>query len=1150
MQSNGRQGQAQNGVDIVGAVDGTGAYGGVQCKGKDQAYGLALTVEELREEVTKAIGFIPPLKQFILATTAPNDAKIQKEARLITEEHRTNGLFSVAVMGWQEIQTRLADYPEVISKYFPEFARRELEGFELVDPNVSGDPNPQRFFLGWKPTFADLQANVDVRRTLRLGATEVPYEHFKDDIRRADGASHLYVVFGEGGTGKTTFLRRLALDFAVEGQRVHRALVGTTIRPSRVIDYAKQDPAMSTLLIIDDAHVAAKQLLDLNEELTLFPNKTLVVAGARRNEWNVGVRPIRESGFRSVQLALLSRAETETLIENLQRTDSLGQLASLSSAKRVEMLMVGARRQLLAGLLEATHGAGFREIIRNEYESINHDGARFLYAASCLMQRLGVLLRLPAAQAIALAPDRLSFEHEILTRLELVVQIEQAQFGTVLLPRHRNISNELVAQLCPTVPQQYDLALRSLQRLRGQRQANKLLQTTAIRVGQRMLAKSFISTADDAFTTAEAVLGAGTANYEWGMRLFTHALRPQAVGRGFRGVRMYQVPIGYPSQKQFLLAARILREHAGVDEAVQVLSEGLSIRDDWHLLTLALAKCRFDKGEIAAAESLVARVLDANKSHRFGPIRLPISLAMALMKFRESENPELALEYMQLAAGECVDGMSDPQGYFVARGKLLLSLGRTADAMRLFEEADSKVVAPKWMVATIQKEHGSLLAEHDEEGFYRWVENRFPGDAVKPPFIVKLRGVIAVRKRNLVGVNAVLAEHPGSSALVGQLARTSLRNGDIQGVRFLRDIFLPSVAVGSKAFCALAAPAVLQRDAVELRDILATVSEPSAAVKALMKYCAKSGDDAGWIFVRDIGREIGVAHVGPMEDLRIAVENGNVDTAKTIFDTLRNDRKFLDEYWATWRSADAALLEKAEEMLHWGVPLPKRAAKMLFAEAVTANDYQGAMRVLRRASDFREVIAAKYPDGAPEVLRQVLAKTGHGDLSEPTFAPAPYLLHYRAMGELLGVLQANVGDAQRGELTCHDGTVVQALWELPFTLQPSSLPRLWFGYPVALDDSATLHFQIVADRGERSSVRDGRFSIRGEIVTSGETDSNIEIRIRRNPPLLSSAPRSVHLFGTLPRMYTGWFAMLQAVRADDKLCLADWQPIIALNDLE
>lgn len=128
----GRTGQPQNGVDVFGTDYTTGSGGGrftgVQCKGKDADYRGVVTEKELRAEIEKALGFQPPLEVFILATTAPNDAKIQAVARAITKEHRAAGKFEVQVKGWETFCQLMSDHTDVVSKHFPDLAPYDLIG--------------------------------------------------------------------------------------------------------------------------------------------------------------------------------------------------------------------------------------------------------------------------------------------------------------------------------------------------------------------------------------------------------------------------------------------------------------------------------------------------------------------------------------------------------------------------------------------------------------------------------------------------------------------------------------------------------------------------------------------------------------------------------------------------------------------------------------------------------------------------------------------------------------------------------------------------------------------------------------------------------------------------------------------------------------
>jgi tetratricopeptide (TPR) repeat protein len=121
-QLHGRSGQPQSGVDIFGRRGGEGGpLVGVQCKGKDTDYGGKVTEKELRTEVKKALNFDPPLKEFILATTAPNDVEIQRVARLITDENAKAGRpLTVVVWGWGELRARISEHDRAIKAFHPD----------------------------------------------------------------------------------------------------------------------------------------------------------------------------------------------------------------------------------------------------------------------------------------------------------------------------------------------------------------------------------------------------------------------------------------------------------------------------------------------------------------------------------------------------------------------------------------------------------------------------------------------------------------------------------------------------------------------------------------------------------------------------------------------------------------------------------------------------------------------------------------------------------------------------------------------------------------------------------------------------------------------------------------------------------------------
>jgi hypothetical protein len=116
---NGRRGQPQAGVDVFGQENGN--WTGVQCKQKESLLWTKLKVAELKEEVAKARKFVPKLSVFILATSGPTDAALQKTARELTDLHRETGDFSVHVWAWPRIWKEIHDRPALLTRLIPRY---------------------------------------------------------------------------------------------------------------------------------------------------------------------------------------------------------------------------------------------------------------------------------------------------------------------------------------------------------------------------------------------------------------------------------------------------------------------------------------------------------------------------------------------------------------------------------------------------------------------------------------------------------------------------------------------------------------------------------------------------------------------------------------------------------------------------------------------------------------------------------------------------------------------------------------------------------------------------------------------------------------------------------------------------------------------
>ena len=132
-EKNGRQGQAQHGVDVYGRRN-CKDWVGVQCK---QKMDEAVLEAELREEVEKAKSFSPKIKEYILVTTARRDAGIQKVAREITDELTgTEHEFSVSVWGWDQFQEHASMHSDVWEKIDPTWDPYTKRGLDQIRVSI------------------------------------------------------------------------------------------------------------------------------------------------------------------------------------------------------------------------------------------------------------------------------------------------------------------------------------------------------------------------------------------------------------------------------------------------------------------------------------------------------------------------------------------------------------------------------------------------------------------------------------------------------------------------------------------------------------------------------------------------------------------------------------------------------------------------------------------------------------------------------------------------------------------------------------------------------------------------------------------------------------------------------------------------------
>jgi hypothetical protein len=112
---NGRRGQRQHGVDIIGNPPWlSGKLAGGQCKNTD-----SLTLREVTREIEKAKSFDGGLGEFYVVTSSDRDAKLQADVRKYLASNPAP--FGVVLLFWDDVVQEVAKDADAVAKHWKGF---------------------------------------------------------------------------------------------------------------------------------------------------------------------------------------------------------------------------------------------------------------------------------------------------------------------------------------------------------------------------------------------------------------------------------------------------------------------------------------------------------------------------------------------------------------------------------------------------------------------------------------------------------------------------------------------------------------------------------------------------------------------------------------------------------------------------------------------------------------------------------------------------------------------------------------------------------------------------------------------------------------------------------------------------------------------
>jgi len=134
------------------------------------------------------------------------------------------------------------------------------------------------------------------------------------------------------------------------------------------------------VLVFDNAAPDVRLISALGVQARGLPVKPVIFLAVRSNQWFQKRYLFQDfSHLQDIEIPNLSAYDIDQILTVLEREKLLGALQSMKPEQRIDVFREKARKQILVAMREATKGDPFNEILRDEFNSIEHEDARLLF---------------------------------------------------------------------------------------------------------------------------------------------------------------------------------------------------------------------------------------------------------------------------------------------------------------------------------------------------------------------------------------------------------------------------------------------------------------------------------------------------------------------------------------------------------------------------------------------------------------------------------------------------------------------------------------------------------------------------------------------------------------------------------------------------
>lgn len=325
---------------------------------------------------------------------------------------------------------------------------------EYVHRGISStEVSAQLFFKGVSESWSPIQNQYDIKRD----GYESTVLNVLLQSEKSEPSVDILSISGVAGSGKTTFLRRLAYDLSVEhNELVVFASVNSALRCSPFVQLF-ENTGKRAVLIVDSAADQVAEIERISTDLDkLNIPITIVIADTKAS---FGDRLDRLGDYVRQERALrnLSEGEIDSLLVKLKESDCLHKLESLTTSEQKKVFTDLAQKQLLVALYEATQGRPLEELLVDEYHRILLSEAQELYLLVATLHRFDIPVRAGLVSRV-MGIRFTDFEKKFLSPLEGLVytSMDHKSRDYVYRTRHPQIAEIVFSRVLDTQSKQVD----------------------------------------------------------------------------------------------------------------------------------------------------------------------------------------------------------------------------------------------------------------------------------------------------------------------------------------------------------------------------------------------------------------------------------------------------------------------------------------------------------------------------------------------------------------------------------------------------------------------------------------------------------------------------------------------------------------------